>query len=184
MALRNIMRKRAPLKILKESYKESLEILRRKGLILPQEKSLINTNRETNDKVILPGLPEYLPHKQIINFAKLEIIVLIKEWLAECRKKKINPEIFNKFINFVNTKFLENRRKDAALVAQEEKNKTYDIKVSNKKDTRMAIMKFIVDSWAVAIIKKQNKEVSGYLFWFDDWCEQLLKFWKKPITNG
>ncbi|MCL5733131.1 MAG: hypothetical protein M1334_00500, partial [Patescibacteria group bacterium] len=93
------MRKRAPLKILKESYKESLEILRRKGLILPQEKSLINTNRETNDKVILPGLPEYLPHKQIINFAKLEIIVLIKEWLAECRKKEINPEIFNKFIN-------------------------------------------------------------------------------------
>jgi len=49
-----------------------------------------------------------------------------------------------------------------------------------KKEVAHAIHRFFVDSFACAIVLKNNNSVSEYVNWFIDWTEAMYQLWIKP----
>ena len=63
------------------------------------------------------------------------------------------------------------------LIKKTVEDKKYDQKYKDRKATLMGMRRFLIDSFAIAVIVKSHLNVSDYLIWFKEWTEDLLKQW-------
>lgn len=191
-------KKRAPLEQLLEAGKVAKQMLKDKGM--EAQTSVLDQILKDKDAPILPGIPTYLPHQWTVKAAQRIMYDLAVLWRQECaahpeykvgKKKKTEgrEEDITQFFTFVIKE----------LRAQE---KEYDEDVDNmpkllkslkeipvlkdvfspvrKRDNIKAIQRFFVDSFAVAIVVKNNYSTSEYLNWFLDWTQNLYELWVSP----
>jgi hypothetical protein len=172
-------KKHAPVNELKQAAKEARKILAQKKIILPDEQSAIRTVLETKGAPPLPGLQPYLPFVWTLNIAKSAMFLISKDWLRESRQNPLLTENVTEFFKYV-VKRLDNEIKKA-----DENIKTtvflkqYNFKTLHQKEAAEGLKKFIVDSFAIAVIVKKNDSVSDYITWFDDWTTRLYLLWQK-----
>lgn len=176
-------KKRLPIQQLRETAKEAEIILRRKGI--HTKDSTIDAISAQN-KTILPGMPEYLPHRWTLASARKVLANLVKLWLVETISDKKRREDQKEFFNFILGEMgrIEDKKKREvanmpaiikALRGTVLLNKVFS--PMQEMETVHTMSTFLVDAFAVAIIVKQHQTVSDFVFWFDQWTRELDLFW-------
>lgn len=192
------MKKRAPIEQLIEAGKVAKQMLKDKGI--EAKSSVLDDIMKTKGSPTLPGIPTYLPHQWTLKAAQRIMYDLLLMWKEEC---VAHPEF-----SVGTHKFTEDRGENITefftFVIQElrAQEKDYDKEVQDmpklikslkevpylkeifspvrKRDNIKAIQRFFVDSFAVAIIVKNNRSTSEYVNWFLDWTQDLYALWVAP----
>jgi hypothetical protein len=192
------MKKRAPIEQLKAAGKVAQQMLKDKGL--EAQTSILDDILTTKGAPTLPGIPTYLPHQWTLKAAQRIMYDIILLWREECKTTpnyaiagvtytEGREENITEFFTFVISKLREQE-------------KEYDEDVSNmptllkslktipllkdvfspvrKLENIKAIQRFFVDSFAVAIIVRNNQSTTDYVNWFLDWTQDLYSLWVKP----
>jgi hypothetical protein len=176
-------KKHAPIEALREAKKFADELLVEKYKIrLPYEKSVVNTIKNTAEAPKLPGGvsgPEYLPYPWTINAARRVLYDLTREWELNVKQQKVHAENITEFFKFVVKGLEEEQGKIKVLIQETVKKKEYNFKYLREKDALEGISKFLIDSFAVSIVVKQNSAVTEYIEFFLHWTDSLLNYWDK-----
>jgi hypothetical protein len=61
--------------------------------------------------------------------------------------------------------------------------KTYNQSLLSKKETLNSMKRFMVDSFAIAVVVKSHIDVVDFLEWFKDWTDRLLNLWPENIRG-
>lgn len=184
------MKKHAPIEQLRKAGELAKQQLIAKGLM-----STDNIDIETAKKhpgLILPGIPSYIPHKWTIQSAQRIMYDILKMWQFSGRAdKEINN--ISLFITFC---IKEMNHQEA--VAKKKMDTTgvlikYIKKMPvmgkifepvNQYETIKALKKFFVDSFAVAIIVKENTATTeDYAEFFFEWTDGLYSTWEKQDSK-
>lgn len=183
-------KQRAPIEQLREASKLAREMLVKKGIL--SDKSIIDEIIQKEGAPLLPGIPAYLPHRWTIKASQRIMFDILIMWKDKTKKDQKTQESITAFFKFV----IEEMRKQD-LKYQDEINKmSSSLKTLTnipvlkevfspvrKKENIHAIQHFFVDSFAVAIMLKQNHTTSEYANWFLDWTESMHTLWTAPETN-
>jgi hypothetical protein len=180
-------KKRLPIGQLRAAGRVAREMLVKRGII--SEESLLDQIMKMENSPNLPGIPSYLPHQWTLKASQRIMYDLAIMWKVECNDNEEKAENLTKFFAFI----VKNLRSMEKEYAKEEKAMGKSIKgmedvpvlkdifaPSRKKENINAIHRFFVDSFAVAIILKNNDSTSSYLNWFLDWTQDLYALWVKP----
>jgi len=183
----------APRKQLKEVSKAVKELSIARGL--RGEVSFIDEITQNTEAPLLPGLPPYLPHRWTIKASQRMMFDLLSLWKLENEDEE-RQENITEFFKFVIKEFDKQIKRAEKEVKEVPKliKKMEDVPVLSevfaplqKKTTTKALQKFYVDSFAIAVIVRQNDTVSDYAEWFLTWTEELDKFWSakevKQLSN-
>ena len=182
-------KKHLPKKQLLEMKKVVKEMSIKRGLRI--DKSFIDEITHDTSKTVLPGLPPYLPHQWTIKASQRMMYDLLILWRIE--RKGVDEDNITDFFKFVIAEF--DTQLATAKKEMEEVPKLFST-VDNvpvlkdvfaplqKKQTTTALQKFYVDSFAIAVMVKQNDTVSDYAEWFLDWTEELDKYWTNSENNA
>lgn len=195
-------RQRLPIEQLRAAGKAAQEMLVKKGLAAPD--SALEKIRQMKDAPMLPGMPEYLPHVDTLHLAQRIMYDLLVMWKAEClktptyyikvgrsKRKMTEGRIDNvtEFFKFVVKEMraiekLLKKEMDAMpplLTKLEAVPVMSDIlRPLGKYENTRAMLRFLVDSFAVAVVLKQKHSTAEYADWFLGWSEQLENLWQKP----
>jgi len=178
----SMKKRRPPRKQLLEAGKFARELLAERKIILPKEKSAVDTIMQTKGAPMLPGIPAYLPYPWTINGSRRILYDLAREWEHEHKSDGLLNNI-TEFFKFV----VKALREEESVINQKihitVQTKEYDFRFLHQKDAIKGIRKLLVDSFAVSIIAKSNTDVVAYLEWFQEWTENLLKQWGKQTRE-
>jgi len=186
-------KKRQSIDQLREAGKIATEMLRDRHIIA--DKSVIDQILQDSKAPTLPGIPAYLPHEWTIKAAQRvmrDIVIMWKEEFKDNPSARQKDDI-TEFWKFVVMKMRELEtdfnREIVAIPAQVRKMEKQVGEVPllkdvfgpwRKKENERAILHFLVDSFAIAVVVKQNHSVGEYLEWFLEWTQDLHLLWIKP----
>jgi hypothetical protein len=179
-------RKHAPIKQLKEAAKEANRMLVERGIHTAE--SAIDRILGEN-KVVLPGIPAYLPHRWTLQESRRYMRDIVKLWVEKNKgnqKKQDNATAFFSFLV-----------KELAALEKEAQKKVdavpaiiksmHDIKIPVHRvfsawqllETTQAITRFMVDSFAVSMVVKEHHTTTEFAEWFMSWTMQMDALWVK-----
>jgi hypothetical protein len=104
---------------------------------------------------------------------------LLSEWLSITKEKPKKQENVSEFFKFVIKRMDEELAKAKLEIRKAARTKNYDFRILHRKDITDGIKKFFIDSFAVAVMVKNNDSTTSYLKWFDEWTKQLISLWLK-----
>lgn len=180
-------KKRLPIEQLREAGKIAHQMLIDKGILAKE--SVIDKMINDKNAPPLPGIPPYIPHQWTIKAAQQMMYDLLIIWREETKDDKKKAENITEFFKFVvsemrkqDTKFEKEMKKMPKLFKSMKKVPVMSkiFAPMRKFENNQAIHHFFVDSFAVAIVIKNNHTVGEYANWFLDWTEDLLKVWVIP----
>ncbi len=180
---------RPPIEQLRAAGKWAKEQLIKKGILAKD--SILDKIAHEKDAPLLPGYSiTYLPHRWTLQASQHMMKDFLSIWIDECQKKNPNDaEDVVKFFTFlVHELHRQEKKVDREI---KEMSKTINNMSSvpllkdvfsplRKKETIRSMHRFFVDSFAVAIILKNNTTTSQFANWFLDWTQQLYLLWIKP----
>jgi hypothetical protein len=179
------MKKRAPIKQLLEAGEEARKKLVERG-ILSSENIVARTAKEY-PKLVLPGIPSYIPHKWTIKSSQRIMYDLFKMWQFNCKDKK-KAENLTLFIEFAITEMNHQEEVAQKKMKTQEGMLKYITKVPvlgkifepvNQYETIRGIKKFFVDSFAVALmVNGHTTTTGGFANFFFTWTDDLYKIWE------
>lgn len=185
---------RAPHEQLLAAGKQARQMLQERGF--EARESILDKIVQTEGAPILPGIPYYLPHRWTLKKSQQIMYDLILLWKEDCKtrqgKKPKDEEDITQFFKFVIGELRKQEREYDKEIAQMPRLlrslKTIpvlkDVFLPNqKKDSVHAIQRFFIDSFAVAIVVKNNHSTSEYANWFLDWTESLDTLWLKQLSK-
>lgn len=187
-----MIKKHAPLKQLKEAAEEANRILRDRGIHTAE--SAIDRILAEN-KVVLPGIPAYLPHRWTLQQSRRYMRDIVKLWVEKNKrdeKRQENTMAFFSFLVQELTSIEEEAQKKvdkmpAILKAM------WNVKVPlfrvfsalQHLETTQAITRFMVDSFAVSMVVKEHSSTTQFSEWFMKWTITLEAYWvKMDIKDG
>lgn len=180
-------KRRAPIQQLLAAGKLAKEMLIQKGVIAKD--SVLDKIITSKDAPKLPGVPVYLPQSWTIRASQRMLYDLLLIWKDECKGNNKRAENITEFFKFIVAELRKQEEKyEAEMAAMPKMMRTMknvpvlkDIfSPMRKKDTAKAIHRFFIDSFAVAIVLKNNHTTSEYANWFLDWTQELYALWVKP----
>lgn len=181
------MKKRLPIKKLREEGAKATEMLKERGIIARE--SIIEEIAKKEDAPALPGIPPYLPHEWTLKASQRMMYDLLVIWRDENKKKGDRVENITEFFKFVVSELRKQEEKYKkqvdvmpSMFKKMRNNPTVKDVFSplRKMENTHAIQRFFIDSFAVAIILKNNHTVSDYANWFLDWTEKMYSLWVHP----
>lgn len=188
-------KKRLPIEQLREAGLVARQMLKDRGII--SKESFIDDLMSKRTSPLLPGVPGYLPHRWTIIATQKMMTAFIFQWIqktsANRKGNDLKRENVTEFFIFVVKELKSIERKFKKEVKEQPefiKNmKTVPVLADifgplRKRDTIKAMERFFVDSFAIAIVLKQNHSTSDYCNWFLDWTLELDKIWgeKEKVT--
>jgi hypothetical protein len=178
-------KKHAPIEQLREAGKIAEDLLINKyKVLLPSDQSFIEKIKQSENAPILPGgagslVPkEYIPRPWTLNAIRRILFDIVKLWEVKAKEGKVDAENITDFITFVIIQLESTENKIKKLIKKTAKEKEYDYKYFHQKDAVSGVKVFLVDSFAISILAKQNSSVSEYILWFIDWTDSLLNQWE------
>jgi hypothetical protein len=191
-------KKRPPIKKLLEAGKVAREMLEKKGIILPAEKSIIDQINQEG-KLVLPGeggSANYLPAPWTINKSRIIMRDLAREWQFNTKEDLDLQENIVEFFRFVR-KVLDEEVEKFEKLQKDQAKRVKKIVKSNEPvivadvmgpvqwlETMTRIRRFIIDSIAVSVVVKQNDSTSTFFEWFIfNWTEELLNRWDAHLRS-
>lgn len=183
-------KKRAPIDQLLTAGKEARRMLREKGI--ESKKSVLDSIMKTEGAPVLPGIPTYLPHQWTLKAAQRIMYDILLLWKNQCGSDIESMENLTKFFTFL----IEQLREQEKNYTEDEANMPQLLKSlkevpvlkdvfspTRKRETVEAIQRFFVDSFAVAIVLKNNNSTTEYAIWFLDWTQSLYSLWVNPKSR-
>ncbi len=179
-------KKRAPINQLLEAGEEARKKLVERGIL--SSDNLVERTAKEHPKLILPGMPSYLPHKWTIKSSQRIMYDLFKMWQFETKDEK-TIENLALFIEFAITEM--NKQEETAKKKMDTTGEMIKhikkvpvlgkiFEPINQYETIRGIKKFFVDSFAVAVIVNgETTSTSGFAKFFFKWTEDLYKIWEK-----
>lgn len=180
-------KKRAPIEQLRAAGRIARDMLIKRGL--RSEESLIDTILMDSRAPVLPGIPAYLPHQWTLKAAQQVLRDIVIMWKDECGEDIAKQEDITKFWLYVQAKLREQehafREEDKAMDKLTKDMKDVPVlkdvfSPKRKLENTQAIHRFLVDSFANAIVVKQHHATGAYLNWFLDWTQDLELLWVRP----
>lgn len=183
-------KKHAPIKQLKAAAAEAEKMLIERGLQTPE--STINRILKEN-KVVLPGIPAYLPHRWTLEQSRRYMRDILKLWVDKNAKSQKRQENTSAFFAF-----LVNQLTDLEEGMQKKVNDMPKLlkAMSNQKillhrafsplqqlETTQAITRFMVDSFAVSMVVREHHTTTEFAEWFMQWTLNLEEYWAKRETK-
>lgn len=179
-------KKRLGIGKLRRAGKLARELLVKKGLLA--EKSIVDELENSQSRVKLPGLPAYIPQEETLKQARRMVYDLLIIWADKTKSdenKQENIALFFKFLIEEIRKIQRKAKKEQREMATKIENSIENsltleeiFSSTHLKETTGAMIKFFVDSLAIAVIVKSNNSTSEFVTWFLDWTGQLLEIWK------
>ncbi len=179
-------KKHAPIKQLKEAGKEAERMLRERG-IHTEDSSIDRILRE--NKVVLPGIPAYLPHRWTLRESRRYMRDIVKLWIEKNKgnqRKQENTSAFFSFLVKELTALEEAAQKKVDKVpkiiqAMKDKNiPVYRVfSAWQILETTQAITRFMVDAFAVSMVVKEHSSTTQFAEWFMQWTQKLEEYWAK-----
>jgi hypothetical protein len=166
-------KKHAPIEKLREAKKEADRLMIDKYKVRAKE-SVIDTIEATHGEVTLPGIPSYLPFPWTINATRRILYDIARLWQLHTEKENLKSEDVTEFFKFVLNELRETTGIIEQLMAKTVRDKKFDTRYLHQREAVAGVKKFLVDSFAVSVLEKQNSSVSDYLEWFFDWTDSLL----------
>lgn len=184
--INNMDKKHAPIKQLKEAGKEAERMLRERG-IHTEDSSIDRILRE--NKVVLPGIPAYLPHRWTLKESRRYMRDIVKLWIEKNKgnqRKQENTSAFFSFLVKELTALEDAAQKKvdkvpAIIKAMKDKNiPVYRVfSAWQILETTQAITRFMVDAFAVSMVVKEHSSTTQFAEWFMTWTEKLEEYWAK-----
>lgn len=178
---------RPPIEQLKEAGRIAKRMLQERKIIA--ENSIIDELLNTANAPALPGIPAYLPHQWTLQAAQRMLYDLLVIWRNECKDNPSRAENITEFFKFIVSELREQEKGYNKEVVEMPKllKKMKDVPVlkdvfspMRKKETIKAMHRFFIDSFAVAIVLKNNHTTSEYANWFLEWTQDMYALWVKP----
>lgn len=177
-------KKRPSRKQLIEAGKQAREILADKGIIRPDNDSAVARILQDPKSPILPGgggspwAPQpYVPQPITIRDTRRIVRDLGRMWQVDIEDGDPRKLIGIEFFKYIIEELGKTKSKLNIAIAKTVEDKTYDQKFLSRKEAIDTIIKFLVDSFAVAIVVHSHVDVPEYLEWFDDWSMKLAYLW-------
>jgi hypothetical protein len=182
-------KKHAPIDQLRQMSSFVKQLLVQRGI--HTKRSMVDEILNTKGAPQLPGMPAYIPHKFVIRSAQQMFRDFLVMWIEECKKddSSTRKEDVIEFWKFMVTEL----RQQEHMINREIVNMPEMVKKMKdipyikdvfsplqKKDVVKAMHRFFVDSFAVAVILKNNTTTSTYANWFLDWTNELYDIWLTP----
>lgn len=184
------IKKRLPIEQLRAAGKIAREMLVKKGILA--ENSILDQILQNKDAPTLPGHPSvYLPHQWTLEAAQHMMYDFLAIWVVQCKEqgKERSAENITEFFKFL----IKEMRKQEKNLKKEIKNMPKLLKAMKevpvlkevfgpmrKREAVRGMQRFFIDSFAVAVVLKNNSTVSEFANWFLDWTLELNKLWIKP----
>lgn len=179
-------KKRPPLQQLIEAGKEAEKLLRERGIHTAE--SAIDRILAEN-KVVLPGIPAYLPHRWTLKTARGYMKDIIRLWVDKNKDNQKKQENTTNFFSFL-VKQLNELEEEAQkevdnmpriLKAMKDRKLPVHKVFSSwqKLETTQAITRFMVDSFAVSMVVKEHHMTTEFVEWFMKWTMDLEAYWIK-----
>lgn len=186
-------KKHAPIEQLRAAGEEARRKLIERGVMT--EENTVERLMKDRPKLVLPGMPSYIPHKWTIKASQRMMYDLLRMWQSKVSKTKDRrvEEMLPQFIEFSITEM--KRQEDIAKKKMDSMPAIFkhlkEIPVIGKifepinhYETAKVMNKFFVDSFAVAIMVKGKKvSVSSFAEFFVDWTEELCTIWETKTSN-
>jgi hypothetical protein len=178
-------KKRLPITQLKEAGEIARKMLVERKIIA--EDSILDKLRNDKSMPVLPGIPEYLPHQWTIKASQQMMYDLLLMWKDKCKNPKKVENITEFFKFLVNEMQVQIKKFQKEEKAMAKRIKSIDevpvlreiFSPIQKKETAKAIQRFFVDSFAVAVMLKNQSSTSEYAVWFLEWTQDMDKLWSK-----
>lgn len=176
-------KKHAPLKQLKEAAKVAEAMLVERGIHTPE--SAVDRILKEN-KVVLPGIPAYLPHMWTLREARRDMRDILKLWVdknVKDQRRQENTQAFFAFLVNELTKLEEEAQKKVDAMPkllQSIKGNLLLSKVFSPlrlMETTQAMTRFMVDSFAVSMVVKEHHNTTEFAEWFMKWTMDLEQYW-------
>ena len=177
------LKKHAPIEQLRESAKEAERLLRERGIHTAE--SAIDRILAEN-KVVLPGIPAYLPHRWVLQESRRHLKDILRLWEQKYKseKKQENTEAF--------FTFLVKQLNEIEAIAQKKVDDMpailkamHDVKIPlfrvfsawQQLEVTQAMTRFMVDSFAVSMVVKEHHTTTQFAEWFMRWTQELELYW-------
>ena len=171
-----------------QSGKLANEMLIKRGL--QRKETLSELLAMVDNPPVLPGMPQYLPHKNVLVQAANMMYNFALDWKKENVKNPKREDDIVEFTTYIVKSFQrltkkykrECNRVSSRISKLKHKVPTVAelFKPLTLKQNSYALNKFFIDSFAVAIIVKKYDNTSDYVDWFlNDWILNLYKIWEK-----
>lgn len=176
-------KKHAPIKQLREAAKEAERMLVERGIHTP-ESTIDRILKE--DKIVLPGIPAYLPHRWTLQEARRQMRDMLTLWAKKNKgnqRKQENTSAFFAFLVNEMTKLEEETqvKVDAQpAILKALKGPALLSKIFSPLrllETTQAIIRFMVDSFAVSMVVKEHHTTTEFAEWFMVWTLKLEEYW-------
>src|ERR1051326_3682426 len=185
-------KKHAPIEQLRKAGAEARKKLIERGIVT--EENSVQRLMKDKPKMILPGIPSYIPHKWTIKASQRLVYDLLKIWQEEAKLSKKNVENLAFFIEFVvaelNKQEFLSKKKMKVMEKMIGRMKNVPVlgkifEPINQFETTKAMNKFMVDSFAVAImVNGQVSSTSEFAEWFLDWTNDIYSIReRKDVEN-
>ena len=179
-------KKHAPIKQLKEAAKEAERLLIERGIHTPE--SAIDRILKEN-KIVLPGIPAYLPHRWTLQESRRYMRDIVKLWIEKNKgnqKKQENTRAFFAFFVKELTGLEAEAQKKVDNMPAIIKS-MHDVRIPVHKvfsawqllETTQAITRFMVDSFAVSMVVKEHHTTTEFVEWFMKWTMDMDALWAK-----
>lgn len=185
--LKTTRKYRPPISQLRESAQMARKILVEKNI--EKKDSIFKALAEDSDAPVLPGIHPYIPHRWVLDAARMAIMDITTDW-AKKNKNEGEQEKIGPFFRFgiKRLEAEEKKWKDLSRKNQIEDSRNEPLSEIfspvRKWQSAAALKQFIVDSFAVSVIVKSNDDVTSYLDWFiNQWTPSLNKLWDKKRTS-
>ncbi len=179
-------KRRLPIEQLREAGREAERLLRERGIHTAE--SAIDRILAEN-KIMLPGIPAYLPHRWTLQLSRQYMKDIVKLWIDKNKGSQKKQENTTQFFSF-----LVKQLNEIEAIAQKEVDEMprilkamHDRKLPVHKvfsswqrlETTQAITRFMVDSFAVSMVVKEHYQTTQFVEWFMLWTIGLDAYWVK-----
>lgn len=156
---------------------------------LRTEESVIDKILTDSRAPVLPGIPAYLPHEWTLQATRQIMRNIVIMWKDDCKGDERKMQDITKFWLFAREQLRQQEEafnKDFTIMpkllrSMKEVPVLKDVfSPMRKKENAEALHRFIVDSFAVAVVVKQHHATGEYLNWFLDWTQDLGLLWIRP----
>lgn len=178
-------KKHAPIKQLKEAAKEAERMLIERGIHTPQS-AIDRILKE--DKVILPGIPAYLPHRWTLVESRRYMKDIVKLWVDKNKGNQRKQEKTEAFFAFLVKELTSIEKETQKRVDKMPKllRAMHDSSIEvfrvfsplQQLETTQAILRFMVDGFAVSMVVKEHQTTTEFVEWFMKWTMSMEDFWK------
>lgn len=141
------------------------------------------------NRIVLPGIPAYLPHRWVLQMARRQLKDILKLWEEKNKGSQKRQEKTQDFFTFLVKQL--NEIEEAAQKKVDEMpavlKAMHDVKVPlfrvfsawQQLETTQAMTRFMVDSFAVSMVVKEHHTTTQFAEWFMDWTMKLEAYWVK-----